>query len=544
MERLMGLENEYAFNATGPRGGAVEREGALVELNDIARQELPGLPSLSGNGIFLANGGRLYLDTGAHLEWCTPESNNPWDVVRYLAAGEHILLELASKLVKRRKLGTASFYKSNVDYSGAGSTWGAHENYMHRADPKSLPDDLVPFFVSRLIMCGGGGFDPTTPAAINFTLSPRTFHIAATVSNTSTGGRGIYHTKNEPLCTGGYHRMHVLCGESLCSQTGNWLKFASTGLVVALAEAGIRPGRDVALRSPVEAMRTYAADPTCRVTAPAVCGRQLSALSIQRHYLELARRHLNAPFMPDWAERAVHEWGNILTLLGDAPDSVATCLDWAIKHRVYDARIKKRGFDWKMLQHWSSLMALLRNCAESAPAKLPKGGLTAKYILDQAGPLSGIVRELRPYLLARNLDWDQCDRFLSLRLELFEIETRFAELGSGIFASLERAGVLQHQFDGVDGIAHAVENPPAIGRAKLRGDVIWRLHRDPSPYGCDWDVIVDGRRKVALDLRDPWAVDEKWNGRMPALPEFQRFLLMMEQESARSAAGDLAAAGS
>ena len=57
MERLLGLENEYAFHAVGPRGGAVDRAEALQDLNAIAAEELASLPSLSGNGIFLGNGG-------------------------------------------------------------------------------------------------------------------------------------------------------------------------------------------------------------------------------------------------------------------------------------------------------------------------------------------------------------------------------------------------------------------------------------------------------------------------------------------------------
>ena len=46
MERLLGLENEYAFHATGPRGGAVNSLEALGDLNAIAAAELVSLPSL------------------------------------------------------------------------------------------------------------------------------------------------------------------------------------------------------------------------------------------------------------------------------------------------------------------------------------------------------------------------------------------------------------------------------------------------------------------------------------------------------------------
>ncbi len=538
MERLMGLENEYAFHATGPRGGTVDPQHVLQDLNAIAREELPSLPSLNGNGIFLGNGGRLYQDAGAHEEWCTPESANPWDVVRYLAAGEEMLTGLAAKLVARRNLGCATFYKSNVDYSGTGSTWGAHENYMHRADLAKLPEDLIPFLVSRVIITGAGGFDPTTPTGCCFTLSPRAFHITANVTNSSTNDRGIYHTKNEPLCSGGYHRLHVLVGESLYSHTGNWLKFATTALVVAMAEAGLRPGRDMALRRPVDALRAYASDPTCRTTAGTVSGEAISALDIQRHYLDLAQRHRSAPFMPPWVQRAVDEWDVMLKRLRGAPDSVATCLDWAIKHRLYGARIEKRGFTWQMLHSWNNLMRLLRICAELAPGEAPqRTGLTADFVHDPRAPLKDIVKELAPHLAARGMHWDQFDRFMKLRLELFEIDTRFGQLGpGGIFNSLDHAGVLQHQFPGVDNIPHALANPPAIGRARVRGEAIRRLHGSPPRYTCDWSLIVDAENKTALDLRDPWERAENWSAEAMTVREDAQLLTLLRQRAAQTAA--------
>jgi hypothetical protein len=112
-----------------------------------------------------------------------------------------------------------------------------------------------------------------------------------------------------------------------------------------------------------------------------------------------------------------------------------------------------------------------------------------------------------------------------LRLELFEIDTRFGELGpNGIFNTLDRAGVLRHHFTGIDNIPHAVISPPAIGRAKVRGDAIERLHANPNRFACDWSVIVDGESKVALDLRDPWACNEQWVAEVPMTEERLQFM--------------------
>ena len=97
-------------------------------------------------------------------------------------------------------------------------------------------------------------------------------HLVQVVSSASTSHRGIFHTKDESLSSHGYSRLHVLCGESVCSQTALWLKTAITTLVVALAEAGLRPCRAIVLLNPLEAMQQFAADSSCTATVLAADG--------------------------------------------------------------------------------------------------------------------------------------------------------------------------------------------------------------------------------------------------------------------------------
>ena len=530
-ERLMGWENEYAFSATGPGGEVVERSAALDELNALARRDLVHLTALNGSGIFLANGGRLYTDAGAHEEACTPECVNPWDVVRYLLAGEQMLSTLLQALVEKKKLRSAWFYRCNVDYSLNGATWGAHESVMHRADPAKLPDDLLPFLASRVIFTGAGGFDATSRTGCRFTLSPRAHFFKYPISDNSTRDRGIFHTKNETLASEGYGRLHVL-GESLNSHTGNWLKAATMALCVAMAEAGLSPGRWVGLVSPVDAMRAFSGDPTCRARAPVQAGRDMSALEIQRRYLQCARDNLGCAFMPAWAPRAVEEWGAMLDRLEGAPASVATCLDWAIKYQIFQARIEKRGFTWETLRHWSTATDLLRRCLDVAPGDQSRTKLSCRFLLDPKGPLHGIVEQLTPYLAQRGIDWKQVDDYLRLRLELFEIDMRFGQLGpDGLFNSLDRAGALQHRFPGVDNIEHAMACPPATGRAKLRGEFIRRTGASEGRYSCDWAAIYDNQEDRMLDLRDPWTSDEKWTDEFSTDPDEQLLLEVLRRHA-------------
>src|SRR5207249_4593714 len=126
-----------------------------------------------------------------------------------------------------------------------------HESYLHRGDPCVCPKQIVPHLASRLIYSGAGGFDPRS-LGLDFSLSPRVSHLFNVKSSESTKDRGIFHTKDEPLSEKGFHRLHVICGESLSSRLASFLKVGTTALVVAMIEAGLQPGDDVELRSPID----------------------------------------------------------------------------------------------------------------------------------------------------------------------------------------------------------------------------------------------------------------------------------------------------
>jgi len=108
---------------------------------------------------------------------------------------------------------------------------------------------------------------------------------------------------------------------------------------------------------------------------------------------------------------------------------------------------------------------------------------------------------------------------LKSRQTFFEIDMRFGQLGPrGIFASLDSAGVLNHHVDGVDNIELAMTEPPARGRARVRGQAIRRLagHKNAR---CDWQYIVDSGEDRVLDLTDPFIEEEQWR----PLSEFDVF---------------------
>ena len=346
-ERLFGMEIEYGFAVRGRNLASLGGTRDWAErLLSVARDCLPNLPAMDGAGIYLLNGARFYMDCG-HPEMTTPECANPWDVVRYMHAGERLLSTVAAELAAREQsVGDVLIFKTNVSHAGSQATWGCHTSFLHRANLATLPQQIIPHLVSRIIYTGCGGVEMGS-AGLRFTLSPRVAYLEKEISGNSTSERGIFHTKDESLSANGYHRLHIICGESLCSETALWLNMGATALIVAMIEAGLRPGGAVSLRDALQAMQCFAADPTCQTAVPTAAGA-MTAVQIQRHYLHLAESHLEAPFMPPWAGQVCAQWRSLLDRLEHgAPASVATTLDWAIKLCLFLNHTRHAGVNWE-----------------------------------------------------------------------------------------------------------------------------------------------------------------------------------------------------
>lgn len=498
MQSLFGIETEYAITGIGDSGRPVERLSLLITLLEQIRARWPTLPDRSGHGLFLPSGARVYLDAGEHIELTTPECSDPGEIVRYIQAGEWILADLAPRLCELLGLRDLIVQRCNVDY--AGQTWGTHESFLHRTSPGSLAEHLVPHLVSRLSYTGAGGFRDDSRHAVRFTLSPRVFHLEHEISAQSTRDRAIYHTKDEPHAADSYHRLHLICGESNCSETAVWLKIATTALVVAMAEAGLRPGAGVRLQAPLVAMRTFAGDPWCRATAPAADGQKLSAVAIQRHYLELAERHADAAFMPPWAPLACRRWREILDRLEAGPEAVVGAVDWATKLAVLRPRVNRSGLDRHLLRRLNRTSAEI----DGASMRLDAGADPVPEADEPESPEPKCAVRRRPTR-------EEFAAFARLRAELLELDLRFGELGPrGIFTALDAGGVIAHRLLPPSEPGTAVEKPPALGRARLRGRMVRQLAGQGQRYVCDWGALYDRQARRVFDLSVPFAEAAEW----------------------------------
>jgi proteasome accessory factor A len=508
-ERIFGLETEYAFTALGPRSKRIPPEPVLMRFMDLAK-ELPHLCGKESGGIFLQNGSRFYVDTGHHPELATPEVANPWDACRYVLAGERILASLARQLLtKESRIQQVFITSCNISYAGHPSTWACHESYGHQADLAQMPPQLIPHLVSRIVYTGAGGFNNRS-AGLEFMISPRVSHLVTVSSSDSQRHRGIYHDKNESLSCEGFHRLHVLCGESVSSHASTWLKVGATAVIVAMIEAGILRKQTVHLLNPLEAMANFAMDVTCTARARAVDGRQWSAIEIQRRYLEQAEAHADHPMMPPWTPQVCQRWRAMLDRLEHAPGSVAKTLDWAIKLSLYREFAAAQGVNWDSLPKWNEVLLQLSSALRQKLGDETPHPITVE-LLGQGSLVADEVARLTPWLRNQGLSWDDLPGVLNVRQQLFEIDSRWGQLDDeGIFNSLDQAGVLEHRVPGVDNVEYAMHNPPAVGRAHLRGKYIKRLHQRGTQCRCDWKGVWDFESGRFLDLSDPFTSEEKW----------------------------------
>mgnify|MGYP000025204928 FL=1 len=300
--------------------------------------------------MILTNGARLYVDH-AHPEYSAPEVTDPMDAVIWDKAGERVMeaaARYASSVPGAVKL---QLYKNNVD--GKGASYGSHENYlMSRATPfASVIAGLTPFFVSRQVVTGSGrvGIGANGEDA-GFQLSQRADYIEVEVGLETTLKRGIINTRDEPHADADkYRRLHVIIGDANLAETSTYLKVGTTSLVLDLIEEGPAYGLeldDLALARPVHAVHVISHDPSLRATVALADGRELTALALQRIYLDRVAKLLDRRDPDPRAQHVVATWAHVLDLLERDPMECAEILDWPAKLRLLEGFRSREGLGW------------------------------------------------------------------------------------------------------------------------------------------------------------------------------------------------------
>lgn len=198
---------------------------------------------------------------------------------------------------------------------------------------RALRRGLLPFLISRPLISGAG-----TLVADRFALSEKGVAVRRICRRSYERSLSIYEPGN--LCKAFQklvsfdaswfvalfrrrQRFQLGFSDSNMAQTAEYMKVATTSLVIDLIEAGaLTPPR---VRRPLRRLRAI------------VEGDHAAALALQRHYLEAARAYLEtAEATPLEVTEVVARWAAILEAIEHDPSSLIGQLDWITKRELID----------------------------------------------------------------------------------------------------------------------------------------------------------------------------------------------------------------
>ena len=348
--RVFGTETEYALVHRPESGGGARLYGQ-ESLLDHLKQFTPLLETSLHEagyphaGEFLGNGGRFYIDRGAHPEYATPECASVRELVAHEKAGDRIVQELvetaSAHMENRGFAGKLLVFKNNVD--SFGTTYGSHENYLvtpHAMDHIGL---IVPFLVTRQIFAGAGKVVTGGEGADSpYQLTQRADYIDRVYSDRTSQVRGIINVRRREIPRQGQNRrLHLLVGDSNMSEAAIGLKVGSTALVLRLIEEeGL--GDLPELASPERAIKEISHSMDRPLSLQGRTGTY-SALDVQNMYLERAEAFYSRRETDSGESEILELWDRTLDglkklkiswthgMLEDDPADVKRNLDWVLK---------------------------------------------------------------------------------------------------------------------------------------------------------------------------------------------------------------------
>ncbi|MDB6150639.1 MAG: proteasome accessory factor [Chthoniobacter sp.] len=384
MKRVFGIETEYGITVDGLEGLDVVREsieivrsytehGAsmkwdynledphqdargfrahelLQDTDEAAYFELDKSRPLSfeeiKSDLVLSNGARFYNDH-AHPEYSTPECTTLREIVAQDQAGERILAECGRRRNQHVPEGCeARLYKNNTDF--VGHSYGCHDNYLMRRDVAwdRIVQEVVPFLVTRQIFAGAGkmgveGEDSAGTPGV-FQIAQRSDFFSVLCSIDTMNRRPLVNTRDEPHADAeAYRRFHVIIGDANMSQVATALKVGTTALVLELIERGHAPR--IELANPVETTKAISRDPSTKWIVELRDGRKISAIDIQRLYLEAAREHCTRDEETGWL---MAEWEQVLDDLAVDFWKCRDRVDWVAKRFLLTTFQESEKLEW------------------------------------------------------------------------------------------------------------------------------------------------------------------------------------------------------
>ncbi|HMJ05995.1 MAG TPA: proteasome accessory factor PafA2 family protein [Chthoniobacterales bacterium] len=362
MDRIAGIETEYGCLVRGDVAAGVSGEAWPGKVkNFLFRKAGAGVLDLHyrdyeeppGNGGFLRNGGRIYLDMG-HIEYASPECLSLRDMVTYDLAGDELL---QSGLEGLGVADRVSFIKNNIDHH-TGATFGCHENYLMKREAQFTPPvlgTLLAFLATRQIFTGAGRVGQANPLAfefeptpgetpIDFQISQRADHIVNDIYQWVQFNRAIINARDEPLADyRKFRRLHLLIGDSNMSPFATALKIGTTACVLSLLERHLL-SKDLSLLDAVQSTRDISRDPTQAWLVRLENGTTIGSLDLQWEFYGMAEKHLSGKDEEtDWV---LESWSFTLNALAHNRETLIGGVDWITKKWLLETFMAVENVGW------------------------------------------------------------------------------------------------------------------------------------------------------------------------------------------------------
>jgi proteasome accessory factor A len=457
MNRIVGLETEYGCLTSDYTGVP----GAITRVRDwIFKDQRLGLIDVhqrdwdepAGNGGFLFNGGRCYIDM-QHLEYCTPECLSLLDVLRYDQAGDAIMMQAVRSMRLEREV---HFIRNNIDHY-TGATFGCHENYLVR---RSAPltdanvTSLLAFLTLRMLYVSAGRVGATLAAEARgelsrpgsdsiFQMSQRADYINNDLFEWVQFNRAIINTRDEPLADARkYRRLHLLHGDTNVLPTSLLLKVGTTSLVLDLLEANCLPR--IVLADAVAAFRNLSHNPDGPWLVQLADGGCVEAISLLFEFLHAAKSEFTGRDAE--TDLLISIWTDTLNALASNPEALVGKVDWITKRWLLREFCQQENIGWS-----------------------------------------------HPWLKSQDLEYHQIDPARSLGLALEQTPAGW-------------------QIPPKE-ITQAVGQAPCNTRAAIRAQAMRLLKDESCAYYIDWEII-GGEGGNLLQMLNPfesgWREAETW----------------------------------
>lgn len=346
------LINAYVSDLSGRVGWDFEDESPGRDARGFLR-EGSAAPEVETNLVntVLTNGARYYVDH-AHPEYSTPECSNVFELVTHDRAGELVLTR--SMAAAKRILPPGEeivVYKNNSD--GKGNSYGCHENYLvDRQVPFArIARQLSAHLATRQIYTGSGkvGCEEEGHERPEFEIGQRADFFEEEVGLETTLKRPIINTRDEPHADAQkYRRLHVITGDANLAEVSTFLKVGVTAIVLTLIEDDWFQTQEIVLANPVRAMHSVSHDLSLREPLELATGESASAIEVQWHLFDLARKYNEVYGLSTLGDEIVaaavlDRWEAVLTGLESNPSTLSHTLDWVAKLELIEAYRSRHG---------------------------------------------------------------------------------------------------------------------------------------------------------------------------------------------------------